>query len=201
LAEILGRVTSRSLQIPRGPDVLHRIQVPQEWLERGALIELEVPRNLRCASCQGGGCDQCERSGAISLRSRGEPPEIIQVTLPRRSAQNLAGRGGVTIRIPEHGGLPRSSAEAVRGFLLLTVSLAPVPDQGVRLLESPAPAVVGVPSVEASPALARVQHDPPQPASGVRPVQRRRMFVPVAVATIVLLWVGFLVYLRLSGRG
>src|SRR5688572_13362029 len=90
LAEVLGRVTSRSLQIPRGPDVIHRIRIRREWLEAGALIEVEVPRNLRCAGCEGGGCDKCDRAGAVTLRGRAEPPEIIQVTLPRRNTQKLA---------------------------------------------------------------------------------------------------------------
>src|SRR5687767_6880041 len=135
LAEVLGRVTSHSLQIPRGPDVIHRIRVEQEWLERGALIELDVPRNLRCAGCQGGGCDLCERSGAVSLRGRNEPPEVIQVTLPRRSGGTLHESGSFTIRIPERGGLPRVPME-IRGFLLLTVVRAEQSDAGVRLVDS-----------------------------------------------------------------
>jgi hypothetical protein len=157
------------------------------------LIELDVPRNLRCSTCDGGGCDLCDRSGAVTLRGRDEPPEIIQVTLPRRTQKS--GGTGVTIRIPEQGGLPRSSAEPVRGFLLLTVVTAPEADPSVRLLESPIPASVELGS---SP-VAKDAIEPAQPESGVR-VRRRRAVVPVAVALIAL-WLAFLLYLRLSGRG
>jgi len=173
--------------------------VEQDWLERGSLIEIEVPRNLRCAGCQGGGCDLCDRSGAVTLRGRNEPPEMIQVPLPKRSGGTLHESGSFTIRIPEQGGLPRSSAE-VRGFLLLTVVRSETADAGVRLLDSPRP--VSVPAIipAAVPAPRQRAVEPAQPESGVRPVQRRRAAVPIAIVLIVL-WVAFLVYLRVSGRG
>lgn len=156
-----------------------------------------MPRNLRCAACDGGGCDNCDRAGAVTLRGRDELPEIIQVTLPRRGARNPQTSQGVTIRLPEQGGLPRSSAEPVRGFLLLTVVPAATPDPGVRLAESPAPAAALVHTGES----AQSALDASLPESGVRVVtRRRRLLVPIAIA-IMLLWVGFLLYLRLSGRG
>jgi hypothetical protein len=171
--------------------------VEHDWLERGALIELEVPRNLRCAGCQGGGCDLCDRSGAVTLRGRNEPPEMIQVTLPKRGG-TLPDNGSFTIRIPEQGGLPRSSTE-VRGFLLLTVARGDKADTGVRLLEAPRPMPVQMPASVPVPSPRAIE--PAQPESGVRPVRRRTAAVPIAIALVVVLWVAFLVYLRVSGRG
>ena len=67
VAEVLGRVVQAELESPRGPDASHRIRVPKDWLEQGAIIELELPRHLTCRACEGGGCDICERSGAVTL--------------------------------------------------------------------------------------------------------------------------------------
>ena len=70
----------------------------------GEVVELELPRNLACAACGGGGCDTCGRSGAI------------------------------TLRIPELGGLPEPGSELPRGVLLLTVVPSPEPDPNIKLL-------------------------------------------------------------------
>jgi hypothetical protein len=136
LPEVLGRVTTRNLEIPRGPDVTHRIRVRREWLDNGDVVEFELPRNLTCAACDGGGCDACDRSGAITLRGRDELPEIIQVTLPRRSEEKTEGRL-ITIRIPEQGGLPAEGSGLPRGLLLLRVQSAEQPDAEVRLVGPP----------------------------------------------------------------
>jgi hypothetical protein len=68
----------------RGADVSLRVAVPWQWLSEGRTIEVELPRNLVCANCAGGGCGVCGNSGAISVRGRGELPEIIQVYLPEQ---------------------------------------------------------------------------------------------------------------------
>jgi len=83
VAEILGKVTA-SMVHPRGADVSLRITVPRLWLHEGRTIEVELPRNLVCANCSGGGCNACGNSGAITLRGRGELPEFIQVSLPEQ---------------------------------------------------------------------------------------------------------------------
>src|SRR3954469_13530807 len=140
MAEVLGRVVAGDLERPRGPDANHRVRVPRTWLERGAVVELELPRNLSCAACDGGGCDVCERSGAITLRQRDELPELLQVTLPARSSQADGASRSVVIRIPEQGGLPPAAAEALpRGLLLLRVEAAEVADAGVSRVVPPAP--------------------------------------------------------------
>lgn len=140
MSEVLARVTTRTLDTPRGPDVVHRIRVPREWLESGEVIEFEVPRNLSCAACDGGGCDLCDRSGAITLRGRKELPEILSVTLPALKAEANVEARGVVIRIPEQGGLPPEHGDVLpRGLLLLRVELADVPDPGVSRVVPPEP--------------------------------------------------------------
>jgi len=138
--EVLARVTTRTLDTPRGPDVVHRIRVPWAWFESGEMVEFEVPRNLSCAACDGGGCDVCERAGAITLRGRKELPEILSVTLPVRKPEAEGDMRAVLIRIPEQGGLPPEQGEALpRGLLLLRVEPSEVPDPSVSRVEPPEP--------------------------------------------------------------
>ena len=132
MSEVLAKVTTRTLNVPRGPDVLHRIRVPGAWLQSGEVVEFELPRNLTCAACDGGGCDTCERAGAITLRGRHELPEILTVTLPTRKPDAESEPRGVIIRIPEQGGLPPEDGEVLpRGLLLLRVEPAELADPGV----------------------------------------------------------------------
>jgi len=139
VSEVLAKVTTRTLNVPRGPDVTHRIRVPRAWLETGEVVEFELPRNVTCAACEGGGCDACERSGAITLRGRQELAEILRVTLPVRNAQSEIR--SVVIRIPEQGGISPDNAELLpRGLLLLRVEPAELADPGVsRVLPSQRP--------------------------------------------------------------
>jgi hypothetical protein len=133
MAEVLGRVVSGDLGRPRGPDANHRIRVPLAWLERGAVVELELPRHLVCAACDGGGCDACERSGAVTLRERGEPADLVEVTLPGEQADTFV------IRLPERGGLPPLGSGLPRGNLLLRVEPSEEVDTTVALASGPAP--------------------------------------------------------------
>jgi len=133
LSTTLAKVTLESLTEPRGPDLAHAIRVPEAWLARGETIELELPRQLNCAHCQGGGCDQCERAGAIRLRQADEPAETVRVSLP--DASSLAEPGGrpLLLRIPHAGG--RALTEDLpRGFLMLQITPASDPDASVHLV-------------------------------------------------------------------
>ena len=65
-AKVLGRVTAPDR--PRGPDVVMTLSIPLDWMLAGATLEFELPRNLACAACGGGGCDACGRSGAVTIR-------------------------------------------------------------------------------------------------------------------------------------
>jgi hypothetical protein len=118
MAHVLGRVT-QSLSTERGPDAVYELHLPSEWLEQGASIEFELPRHLTCAACGGGGCDACGRSGALSVRSKDEPSEVVPVTLPARHGHQ--GPCGVVLRIPECGGLPPGPRRLPRGLLLLRI--------------------------------------------------------------------------------
>jgi len=117
--------------VPRGPDVLHRVVVKRSWLERGEVMDLTLPRNLACAACSGGGCDRCERSGAITLRRRGDPEEVVTVPLPVRSSEDLEREPVLVLRIPGLGGHGPPQLDLPRGLLLLRVeaSTQPEPEQ------------------------------------------------------------------------
>lgn len=185
MAKVLGRVTG-AIDVPRGPDALYRVHVPGEWLGEGATLELELPRNLTCASCDGGGCDACDRSGAITLRERKAPAEIVRVTLPRpveTGAPPSSNKRGLVVRIPERGGSPPGESLLPRGNLLLAVLEGDEPGPGVRRVESELPELV--------PAA------PEQPVAPRRPVPRAVMIGVIALIA----WILFLIWLRLTGRG
>ncbi len=126
---VLGKVTG-DLEAPRGPDVTLQIHVPPAWFGSDVLVVL--PRNLHCAACDGGGCDGCDRSGAVSLRARDDEPTEIRVRLPERDES----RPGVCLRIPEQGGAS-ADPELGRGHLLLTVKSGAAPSGEVTLVEVP----------------------------------------------------------------
>lgn len=172
--------------------MLHRVKVRREWLSVGEVIELELPRNLACAACGGGGCDACGRSGAITLRKRDEPAEVVEITLPARSGDDLPDSRGITLRIPEQGGLPEHGSDLPRGVLLLTVVPSPEPDPSIKLLR-------GVPSKR--PPASIVERDQ-IPTSLAEPESERRL-KPALIILIaaVLLWIALLIWLRLSGQG
>lgn len=133
MSTTLAKVTLESLTEPRGPDVAHAIRVPEAWLARGASIEVELPRQLNCAHCQGGGCDQCERAGAIRLRQANELPETVLVSLPEMRSLDPSGSGKpLLLRIPHAGG-HAATQSLPRGILMLQICTATDPDTSVRL--------------------------------------------------------------------
>lgn len=160
----------------------------------GEVIELELPRNLACAACGGGGCDACGRSGAITLRRREEPAEVVEVTLPARPGEgdDAPDSLGITLRIPEQGGLPEPGSDLPRGLLLLTVLPSPEPDPRVRVLR-------GVPSKRPPASVVGADEMPSPVAEGTS--GRRIPIAVVVVAVAVSLWLLLLIWLRLSGRG
>jgi hypothetical protein len=168
------------------------VKVRREWLTAGEVVELELPRNLACAACAGGGCDACGRSGAITLRQRDEPAEVVEVTLPARSGEHLPESRGVTLRIPELGGLPEPGSELPRGVLLLTVVPSLEPDPNIKLLR-------GVPS-KRPPAIIVESDEMPAPL-GVPGAKGGRSTMLVLLVLAVVLWLLLLLWLRLSGRG
>ena len=164
----------------------------REWLVVGEVVEVELPRNLACASCGGGGCDACGRSGAITLRQRDEPAEMVEITLPARRDEELPDSRGITLRIPELGGLPEPGSELPRGVLLLTVVPSREPDPNIKLLR-------GVPSKR--PPAAIVESDEMPTALAVPAAKGRNSHAVVIVVVAVALWILLLIWLRLSGQG
>ena len=127
-----------------------------------------------CAACGGGGCDTCGRSGAITLRQRDEPAEMVEVTLPARGGDDLPDSRGITLRIPELGGLPELGSELPRGVLLLTVVPSHEPDANVKLLR-------GIPSKR--PPASVVESDE-MPTHLAEPVGRRGRAVALVIVII-----------------
>ena len=165
---------------PRGPDVEFKVSVPRDWLAEGASIEFELPRNLACAACGGGGCDTCERAGAISTRGRQELPELVRVNLPQPSQSRppSAGTCSLVIRIPGQGGLAGVGSDLPRGNLLLCVCPSDEADPGVTRLQAPrAPASVRAPAVLRQPPWVRL------------------------LAAAVAIYLMILLFLRITGRG
>lgn len=172
--------------------MLHRVKVRREWLSVGEVVELELPRNLACAACGGGGCDACGRSGAITLRKRDEPAEVVEITLPARTSEDLPESRGITLRIPEQGGLPERGSDLPRGVLLLTVVPSLEPDPSIKLLR-------GIPSKR--PPASIVEGDE-MPRVLAEPESERRLKPALIVLMVaVVLWIALLIWLRLSGQG
>lgn len=57
------------------------VDVPEGWIAAGDTVEIIVPSRLTCARCEGGGCDECDRSGAIRLIGD-EPARTLRLDLP-----------------------------------------------------------------------------------------------------------------------
>jgi hypothetical protein len=192
LPEVLARVTSRAVDGPRGPDVIHRVKVRREWLLKGEALELELPRNLACAACGGGGCDTCGRSGAITLRQRDELAEVVEITLPALAAGDAPDTAGVTLRIPEQGGLPEPGSDLPRGVLLLTVIPSSEPDPRIKVLRGVVSKRPPASIVEGDEAPSGLAEDAPK---------SRLSWLVVIAALAVALWILLLIWLRLSGQG
>lgn len=122
---VLGRVTGEP-DVERGPDVEWNVHVPGTWLAEGATIRLEPPPRLPCATCGGGGCDACGRSGALLLDAATEPFEV---------RLGSTGDSAQRIRLPHQGAA--SGREGVpAGHLYLVVKKAGQPSARVTRVET-----------------------------------------------------------------
>ena len=160
---------------------MHRLRVRAEWLEEGAAIEFELPRNVTCAECEGGGCDRCDRSGAITLRGKNELSEVVQVV-----ERTVSGRA-LVIRIPQRGGYA-DDPELPRGMLMLSVVPADEPDPGVVRVEQPLPSLAEKIAASVHP-------------EAIGPARGPRRTAAIVVTALVILWIALLVWLRVTGRG
>jgi len=169
------------------------LSVPEDWILAGATLEIELPRNLACASCGGGGCDACDRSGAVSLRGRNDSAELVEVTLQSSSVSDdvpSSRTRRIVVRIPERGGHAQASdgAPIPRGNLLLSVRAGPAPPRGVKRLAGPS-----IPPDGAAP-------DAPAPAAvgtgAASPSALPWWLWPLAAGVVALLLLGWLLFRR-----
>ena len=99
----LGRVLDPcALDAGAGPRARLRVEVPAAWLAEGADLAVTTPARLACARCDGGGCDACERSGALRAPADASARLVRTSVSPSPSGQTIA------VRIlhpfgPEHG--------------------------------------------------------------------------------------------------
>ncbi|HZO16709.1 MAG TPA: hypothetical protein VFB62_25710 [Polyangiaceae bacterium] len=109
----LARVTDpRTLDVQDGSRASLSVNVPAQWFEEGASIELTVPKRLTCARCDGGGCDSCDRSGALRAPADEDQRRVI-VNLPPQSSANLR----IRIVDPFEGGIAQLLIDVRAGEL------------------------------------------------------------------------------------
>jgi hypothetical protein len=198
LSQVLARVATGVHEIPRGPDVVHRIAVKRSWLERGDVIEFTLPRNLACAACSGGGCDRCGRSGAISLRTRRDPPAVLTVPLPKRSAEEIASEPSVVLRVPEQGGEPEPGSPLPRGLLLLRIEAAAKTDTGVKRVKvASGRASLAPKGISLAPKPAKSELEPLSEQSGVAP---KRSAIAYLWLFLALVWIFGLLFFAARHR-
>jgi hypothetical protein len=176
--KVLARVVA-PMDRPRGPDAQLEVTVPDGFLAEGATLEIEVPRNLACAACAGGGCDACQRAGAVSVRGRKDPSESVEVTLPKKAhgAHGASTPRAVVLRIPERGGVALADSGLPRGNLLLTIRSGDPLSSGVVRLPGPS-----MPPPPVTPELVRVEGEA---RDGARVVW---LFVVAALAALIAWW-------------
>jgi hypothetical protein len=87
----LGQVLDvAALDASNGPCARVRVGLEPGW-SRGDTLLITVPERLTCARCDGGGCDGCQRSGA--LRAPSEPGgRTVRVELPELPSRGVALR-------------------------------------------------------------------------------------------------------------
>lgn len=133
--------------------MVHRITVPSGWLGCGATLCVKLPRTLACALCEGGGCDACERAGAVSLRLPSAEPVEVRVVLPDQNASTGAPPRVVVLRIPNQGGPPAENEDLPHGHLLLRVQPGAAADPSVTLVTDPTSEEDSIPAAVERPAL------------------------------------------------
>jgi hypothetical protein len=69
------------------------------WFEAGATLQIQLPRLIQCARCEGGGCDACSRRGAFEQQAAGIASEVA-IVLPKQAAE---GCTPVKLRLPSLG--------------------------------------------------------------------------------------------------
>ena len=119
----LGRVVdTEALAKDGGGRARLRVEVPRDWA--GLDVEIVAPARLRCDRCEGGGCDGCDRSGALRLEG-----DDAHRTLDLRLPSSL--ETGVLLRI----GRPFGDGRVTQ--LLVEIGLGTEPSSHVRKVDRP----------------------------------------------------------------
>ncbi|MEZ4444184.1 MAG: hypothetical protein R3B72_34245 [Polyangiaceae bacterium] len=127
----LGRVVDKqALDESEGTRASVALVVPAGWLTEGAQLEVLPAKLLACARCDGGGCDGCDRSGALRA-PRDEEARRFRLTLP-----SGAPASGVLLR------LVKPFEEGEIDQLLVRVKAGESPSKGVTRIVAPQPVVV-----------------------------------------------------------
>jgi hypothetical protein len=120
MSEPLARVVDKyALDSSDGGRARLKVTVPTSWLSEGARLAITAPKLLACARCDGGGCDACDRSGALRGPRAPERREI-QLELPSSDDGN-----GVILR------LQRPFEEGEIDQLLVQIRTGSEPSRGV----------------------------------------------------------------------
>jgi hypothetical protein len=88
----LGTVVDRdAVAGAEGAHVSLSIVVLPRWAELGATVTVVAKERVVCARCDGGGCDGCEKSGAVRLPREAEA-RTFTLVLPAKMAAPSAVR-------------------------------------------------------------------------------------------------------------
>ncbi|MBK8258807.1 MAG: hypothetical protein IPK82_39885 [Polyangiaceae bacterium] len=88
----LGKLVDKAaLEADAGGRVRARVTVPLSWSQQRVLIEVTLPRAMECARCDGGGCDGCDRSGALRGPKK-DLERVVRVRLPKMLGDGVAMR-------------------------------------------------------------------------------------------------------------
>jgi hypothetical protein len=67
------------------------VELPREWLAAGDTVDIVIPARVACARCEGGGCDRCNRSGALRVPGD-EAARTLRLALPRPAGERTRVR-------------------------------------------------------------------------------------------------------------
>jgi hypothetical protein len=80
-----------ALDRTEGTRGLMTVELPREWLTAGDTVDIVVPARVACARCEGGGCDRCDRSGALRIPGD-EARRTLRLALPRPAGERTRVR-------------------------------------------------------------------------------------------------------------
>jgi hypothetical protein len=136
---VLGRVLDpEAIHAMTGPSGRLELRVSPGW--GGRMVEVVAPARVACSRCDGGGCDACNRSGAIKL-DPSPARRTLTVCLPRDLS------GGVALRIVHpfgEGGALEVLVLEVRPSDVPDSNVTPISPRGLRFRAAYVPTAVAI---------------------------------------------------------